>query len=524
MRKITRNKKVTMAIAVAAMVMSLAGCGVKPQLANDVYQVELGTEISANAADYLVFDENVSAEEQAEILAEVTLDVSNVDTNTIGEYEASATYKNTTYDFTVQVADTTAPTATLANEVLETEVGAEVKAADLVTGIEDAQDVTVQFVTSSVAPVEAETTEDGTEAVDSEEAAEETEAVEETEENADVSAETDETAAVTEEAAEEADTENTDAEATEEVVEGTADSVEATVGEELGDVYTFDTEGDYTITIRLTDASGNVTDLTQNVHVVVPDTTAPEITGMKDMTVYVGNTPDYVKGVVATDDVDGDLTDKIEIDSSAVNVEKAGSYTVKYTCTDAAGNTAEEEITITVKNKVQQTTTTTTNAAGNETTAQTGGSSDSGSSGGSSSGGSSSGGSSSSGSSSSGGSSSGSASSGGSSSGSSDSVYHSRAFETSENDVMQSKALIAKKWRRGLVSARAGAERLCIGKRATLNIDIVLICGGRVLCEGSGSLARAEGKSRGGISCARFHSVWDLMFAKQRADFIALFL
>ena len=36
-------------------------------------------------------------------------------------------------------------------------MGAEVKAADLVTGIEDAQDVTVQFVTSSVAPVEAET-------------------------------------------------------------------------------------------------------------------------------------------------------------------------------------------------------------------------------------------------------------------------------------------------------------------------------------------------------------------------------
>ena len=158
--------------------------------------------------------------------------------------------------------------------------------------------------------------------------------VEGTEENSDVSAETDKAAAVTEITeditTEETVVENSDAEAvdeTEETVEGTADSVEATIGEELGDVYTFDTEGDYTITIRLTDASGNVTDLTQNVHVVVPDTTAPEITGMKDMTVYVGNTPDYVKGVVATDDVDGDLTDKIEIDSSAVNVEKAGSYT-----------------------------------------------------------------------------------------------------------------------------------------------------------------------------------------------------
>lgn len=109
--------------------------------------------------------------------------------------------------------------------------------------------------------------------------------------------------------------------------------------------------GDFEVTVRLTDASGNVTDLVQKLHVIIPDETAPVISGAKDITVNVGTTPDYLKGVTAEDETDGDVTAKIVVDSSKVDVKKAGSYKVTYTCKDEAGNEAVKEITVTVKKK-----------------------------------------------------------------------------------------------------------------------------------------------------------------------------
>lgn len=67
----------------------------------------------------------------------------------------------------------------------------------------------------------------------------------------------------------------------------------------------------------------------------VQDTTAPELTGVKNRTIYVGGSINYKKGIMAIDDVDGELTEKIAIDSTNVDLGKEGTYIVTYKVADA---------------------------------------------------------------------------------------------------------------------------------------------------------------------------------------------
>jgi hypothetical protein len=56
-------------------------------------------------------------------------------------------------------------------------------------------------------------------------------------------------------------------------------------------------------------------------------------------------------GATASDNVDGDITDSIVIDSSSVDTSTPGSYGVTYDVVDDAGNSAEQVIrTVTVQN------------------------------------------------------------------------------------------------------------------------------------------------------------------------------
>ncbi len=406
MRK--RNERVAALLAGTVLAATLLGCGGdKFTLTNETVTVELGSEPSDNVADYVTFKDGVSDNKKQEILDNTVLDFSDVDMSKVGDYTATITYDKTSFTFTVEVQDTTAPVGTLANEIAEFQTGDEVKAADLVTGVEDAQDVTVEFVTSTLESADFDTEAQTEEAESTEATAEDTSA----------------------EATEDAEAE--------ESVEGEADTTETVIGEETADAHTFDVAGKYEIVIRLTDASGNKTELTQRIVVTDPDTTAPEISGVKNLSVTVGNTPDYLKGVTAADDVDGDVTDKITVDSSAVDVYKAGTYKVIYKVADAAGNEATKEAKVTVATKkAAQTATTTTNGAttsgGNTVTSGNAGNSSGGSSSGSSN--TSSGGSSGSSSNSGGESSSGGSSSGGSSSGSSSSGGASNSGSVSSSD------------------------------------------------------------------------------------------
>lgn len=80
------------------------------------------------------------------------------------------------------------------------------------------------------------------------------------------------------------------------------------------------------------------------------DTTPPEITLTGPETVNVSLNGTYTdQGATATDDEDGDITSLIEV-SDPVDVNNAGTYTVTYTVSDAAGNVATETRTVVVSN------------------------------------------------------------------------------------------------------------------------------------------------------------------------------
>ncbi|MDA0325718.1 MAG: choice-of-anchor J domain-containing protein [Bacteroidetes bacterium] len=73
------------------------------------------------------------------------------------------------------------------------------------------------------------------------------------------------------------------------------------------------------------------------------DTTAPVIDLIGDNPQEINNGDAYTElGATATDDVDGDISANIVIDSSAVDTSVDGSYTVTYDVSDAAGNEATQ--------------------------------------------------------------------------------------------------------------------------------------------------------------------------------------
>lgn len=78
------------------------------------------------------------------------------------------------------------------------------------------------------------------------------------------------------------------------------------------------------------------------------DVTAPEITG-NDAVIYVNDATDIkdLLGLIVTDDVDGDLLDKVTI-SGEYNYNVAGTYTITVTVSDEAGNETSKEFTVKV--------------------------------------------------------------------------------------------------------------------------------------------------------------------------------
>ena len=106
------------------------------------------------------------------------------------------------------------------------------------------------------------------------------------------------------------------------------------------------TVGTYTVTYTVSDSSANSATASRTVNVV--DTTAPviTITGANPVDVDLGATYSDA-GATATDVHDGDLTSSITV-SSNVDTNTAGTYTVTYTVSDAAGNQATETRTVNV--------------------------------------------------------------------------------------------------------------------------------------------------------------------------------
>lgn len=83
-----------------------------------------------------------------------------------------------------------------------------------------------------------------------------------------------------------------------------------------------------------------------NARVHVADTTPPIFEGLKSITVNCGDSISYKKGVAVTDNSGEDIS--FDIDTSSVDINTCGAYTVCYSASDSAGNTVREWITVTV--------------------------------------------------------------------------------------------------------------------------------------------------------------------------------
>ncbi len=79
------------------------------------------------------------------------------------------------------------------------------------------------------------------------------------------------------------------------------------------------------------------------------DRIAPVISGVEDFEYVIGSElPDFLEGATAFDRVDGDVTADLSVDTSALDLQTAGTYDVTYTVTDESGNTRTKTITVTV--------------------------------------------------------------------------------------------------------------------------------------------------------------------------------
>jgi hypothetical protein len=104
--------------------------------------------------------------------------------------------------------------------------------------------------------------------------------------------------------------------------------------------------GTYTLVYSVRDAAGNLGSATRTVHVV--DTEAPTLALLGDNPLTVECHSVFSDpGAVALDDCEGDLGSQIVV-TGGVNTEVTGVYTLTYTVSDKAGNTASANRTVIV--------------------------------------------------------------------------------------------------------------------------------------------------------------------------------
>ena len=107
----------------------------------------------------------------------------------------------------------------------------------------------------------------------------------------------------------------------------------------------YETIGNQDVSVIIKDLYNNMTEIKSTLQ-VKEDTEPPVISGVKDLSVFEGDTVSYRKNISVTDNRDTDIS--YQIDSSKVNLNKVGTYVVKYTAKDAAGNKTTESANVIV--------------------------------------------------------------------------------------------------------------------------------------------------------------------------------
>ncbi len=123
--------------------------------------------------------------------------------------------------------------------------------------------------------------------------------------------------------------------------------VENAAGETV-DINSFtETAGVYTVFLVVTDSDGNTSDIVEITVIVSDDVEIDEeppvitLKGDNPMALELDEVYDE-PGATAVDNKDGDVTDKLSIDESDVNIHQSGIYKVVYSVSDAAGNEANK--------------------------------------------------------------------------------------------------------------------------------------------------------------------------------------
>ncbi len=107
--------------------------------------------------------------------------------------------------------------------------------------------------------------------------------------------------------------------------------------------------GIYILTYKVTDSSGNTSEIERNV--TVSDMTPPSIALIGDSTLYIKIGEEFNDpGCSATDNMDGDITDRITV-SGTVDITKEGLYIITYEVMDKTGNKSKASRTVYVYEK-----------------------------------------------------------------------------------------------------------------------------------------------------------------------------
>lgn len=112
---------------------------------------------------------------------------------------------------------------------------------------------------------------------------------------------------------------------------------------DFAEEYDFTKEGEFDVSIVVTDEAGNQTVSTLPCKVLA-DTVPPVINGVEPLQIAQGDAISFKKNIEVVDDKDENPT--LEVDSSEVNADKRGVYNLTYIARDAAGNETKKTTTV----------------------------------------------------------------------------------------------------------------------------------------------------------------------------------
>lgn len=107
--------------------------------------------------------------------------------------------------------------------------------------------------------------------------------------------------------------------------------------------------GTHTVRLVLEDTFQNTTELTATL-TILQDTTPPEIQAPLVQYATKGGAFAYKKELTVTDNSEAEVD--VQVDSSAVDLNREGSYPVHYTATDKSGNVSKLSVTVIVREDV----------------------------------------------------------------------------------------------------------------------------------------------------------------------------